>query len=90
MFSLIASTIVYTGSQPVWWDSYSRIKMKTNEKPPELNDDLDESDRLNKLDEDEYTVKVGIDERMCIMFFGTVLIYLQSKNEICRMYFYGF
>lgn len=50
--------------------------MKTNEKPPELNDDLDESDRLNKLDEDEYTVKVGIDERMCIMFFGTVLIYL--------------
>ena len=42
--------------------------MKVNEKPPEIKDELDESDPLNslfnKLDEDEYQGQVRINERI--------------------------
>ena len=44
------------------------MKMKVNEKPPEIKDELDESDPLNslfnKLDEDEYQGQVRINERI--------------------------
>ena len=44
------------------------MKMKVTEKPPEINDELNEGDQsdslLNEMDENKYKVQVGINERI--------------------------